>query len=918
MKPHHSADRRFALPTLIVLTAFAPLAQSGIISPDPFGDVVVPAGTNAANTVNATGGSSPTPFVTIQQGATLTGDATEQIGVNVSAPGYTIDNSGVLDVALQGVFASIPASSNLQIINNSSGLIQGGSTGIYFAGNGGVISNSGTISGITGVTSYGIDGLLDLSVTNSGTISGNAAGIRAGANLVVSNSVTGVIQGVTGITVDANLAPGFLQVVTANFVNGSSRITNSGVIRSTVSGGNAFLGGIGTDDLFLNLGSFVQGNIIGGGGIDTLTFDGGLTSPSSAVNAVRGSVIGFDHITKQGSGVAFIGTVEDQNSGLEVSANVIEITGGGLYINADVVGSTSFLPTLSATVAQAVSPLATINANGTALGGTGLWNANVNINSGGISAGAIPINLDSNPENAVGGLSIAGNVVHQPGSFIRVDIIPDTVISPGINSDLITQLGAGNTYNVTGANLRLSPTTPSRVITPGTYTLIDSAEPIVGFGSLGTLGIQFNNNTPDSGFTATGSGPNYQNSVLTNFFATPGLADGGTNLVLGIDYGFGSLPGLSRNQSAVGTALDTLALQAGTGSLGAQEQDLIAALALSDLSAVQASLAALSPQASLALAVGIVNSNYRIHQMVQDRLAMMRSPSETMTTPAPAMDAKGGMIPAEPIRSSTANSVWGSLSYDWQDFEDGNSGNDFDGDTGAITLGYDYRVSPLFLIGGLLDGSQSDFDDSSGDSDIDTFRVAVYGTYGEALGIYSDFLLGYGTHELDQNGGGISGLNTSSSDAESFQALLTVGYAMGNEEVKHGPFAGLEYQRIWVDGFTQGGGLIDVPVNDYDIDSLRGLIGYRVNARYGAFRPFASVAYAYEFENDAPSSTASIGGVPFSVLGPELQSSVIITAGTGYSFSENLMMNISYRGDISVESDGMTSNGISLGLSYSF
>lgn len=75
----------------------------------------------------------------------------------------------------------------------------------------------------------------------------------------------------------------------------------------------------------------------------------------------------------------------------------------------------------------------------------------------------------------------------------------------------------GNTYDVTGADLRISSTDVNRVITPGTYTIVDSGEPIVGFNSCGTVGVQFNANTPDIGqFQAVGSGPNYLNSVFTN------------------------------------------------------------------------------------------------------------------------------------------------------------------------------------------------------------------------------------------------------------------------------------------------------------------------------------------------------------------------------------------------------------------
>jgi len=230
----------------------------------------------------------------------------------------------------------------------------------------------------------------------------------------------------------------------------------------------------------------------------------------------------------------------------------------------------------------------------------------------------------------------------------------------------------------------------------------------------------------------------------------------------------------------------------------------------------------------------------------------------------------------------------------------------------------------MFILGVLLDGSRSDFDSrGSGSSEIDSLRAGIYGTYGESMGLYSDFYVGYGKRELDEQrfGGGIGGLagtRGASPDSDSLQAMLTFGYTMGSEQVKHGPFAGLEYQSVDVDSYTQVSSPFNVGVDDYSIDSMRGLIGYRVSGEFDAFRPYASVAYAHEFEDDANSTTARFGGVPFQVSGPKLESSVIVTAGTGYAFNENFMMNLGYRGDIPLDDSGITSHGATLGFSCSF
>lgn len=913
MKPKYSRYLKGALPSLIVIPAMVQFASAAVIvSPDLTGNVTIPPNTVAADTVAASGGTDTTPEVIIGTGAVLTGNTPAQNAIIVTAPNYTVFNSGQLSSTnAAGIFTNsdnlivfntfspttgpstitggtdgITAGNGFQLVNEAFGRVSGmGAAGLgVFSGNTTTIFNdaNATIEGING----GINAANDAEITNAGTILGNGGvGINLGNNGFVDN--TGVIIGDTGIVA----------------ATGPFTLINSGEIRSTGALNDAVVGSTGIDTITLNQGSLVVGNIFGDTGLDTLTFDGGITTPGGISNAVRGDVEGFNTITKIGGGVAFIGTPDDVGTGLNVFANTIDINSGGLYINGDIAGDTV--------------PTATINANGSALGGTGTWTANVNVLSGGISAGAIPINLDAIPENSVGSLLILGDVVHTPGSFIRVDIVPNTPIVDGINSDIIEQIGAGFTYDVTGTNIRISPTSLDSVITPGTYTIVDSDEAIVGFGSLGTIGVQFNPNITNTGmFSPSGAGSNFQDSVLTRNFTEARLGDANTNLELDITYGFGTLPGFTGNQQAFGAALDVLALQP---NLGASEQDLIAALALSDINSVQAALDAIGPASTFSIGSSIINSNYRLNRMAQDRLAASRAasgPGFTETTAA-QYDAKGGMIregQTTSTGSSAGGTIWGTISGDRQDFEGSNGVPDYDGDVGAVTVGYDHRFNTNFMIGGMVDGSRADLDNV----DIDSIRFAVYGTYGASLGFYSDFLVGYGTHEFDESSNILGNAFRSDTDADSLQALLTAGYAMGSESVQHGPFIGFEYQQLDIDGFTRTGGGINLAIGENEIDSLRGLIGYRVNARAGAFTPYASVAYAHEFQGEADNVKARIAGVPFSVRGNDLESAILVTAGTGFDITSNLVLDIGYRGEFSIEDEGLTSHGASIGLNYSF
>ncbi len=927
MKPKYSRYLRKALPSLIILPAMIQFASADPRPTEPDGSLTIPPNAPAAaDTIIADGadpGEVPNLLVTVGTGAIITGDPVLQNAVIVTADGYTIDNSGRLSGDAEGILAG--TANDLTIFNvfaptAGGSSITGGTDGIV-AGDGFILVN-GFFASVTGNNGLGLfsgdetsvfndpdaiisgtlGGILagdDAEITNDGNIFGNTGpAIDLGNNAFVEN--TGLIIGDTGIiATSSGLTPLGLELI------------NSGEIRSTAAGpfNDAVIGSVVDDSITLNAGSLIVGNLFGDTGTDTLTFNGGLGTPGGVSNAVRGDVDSFSTITKNGGGVAFIGTPDDVGTGLNVFADTINITPGdpvvrgGLYINADIGPDTALITT--------------INANGAALGGTGFWNANINVLRGGFSAGAIPINLDAVPENSVGSVQVAGNVVHSPGSFIRVDIVPDTVINEGINSDIIDQIGGGFTYNVTGTNIRISPTSLDKVITPGTYTIVDSDAPIVGFNSLGALGVQFNPNITSSGvFSPSGSGSDFRDSVLTTRFTTPTLGDGGTNLQLEIEYDFENLPGSTENQQSFGAALDALA--ATQPGLGDAEQDFIAALALSDVDTVQDVLTAVGPEGTFAITNSIINSNYRVNRMVQDRLAASRSAVDEMVISRTTVGSMGMSEPSQPsqttMSSSSKSTFWGSVSGDKQDFEGSNGLNDYDGDVGAITAGYEHRFNSTFMIGGLFDGSSADLDGA----DIESVRFAVYGTYGQSLGFYSDFLAGYGSHDFDQNSNILGANFRSDTDADSFQALLTAGYAMGSETLKHGPFIGLEYQNLDVDGFDRAGGGLNLTVDGYDVESLRGLIGYRVNSRYGAFSPYASVAYAHEFDGDGENVNATFGGAPFTVRGDDLESAILVTAGTGFDITNNLLLDIGYRGEISVEDEGLTSHGASIGLSYSF
>ena len=788
MKPKFRSILHKSLPSLFIIPAMSQMVHATVFTTDAAGNYTATSAQSGANSILASGGTSLTPTVTIDSGASLTGDLTPLIGqpdtLLVTAAGYTITNNGSLVSTTNAINTGLNSST---IVNN--GTLTGGAFGIL--GTDATITNNstGTINGLTGIS---VGGVVGSTINNSGTINGTIAGVADPVGVAINNAGAGPLV------------------------------------------------------LNLNAGSTVTGGIIG------------LVGDTLNINAadVNGSVI-IGTINKEGTGNAFIGgTVSDTPTIFTVTADVININNGGLIINGDVSG---FTP-----------------------GG-----ATINITDGGIGAGQ---SLPLAPTDEIGTLNIVGNVNHTGNSSITYNARPQAVanVVGGIGGGLINHVGGTydlgtSTLTQLPTQLRITPINSAQVLSDVNYTVLTSTAPIIG--TLPTAAVEIN-------------GTVLPEAVLAKYFTTVALTPAAgpipNNLNFTINHSYETLPGLSSSQASLGAAIDN-----STQSGNANVQEFIAALDYSNLATVQEVLNA--PARALSYAQALVTSNYLLHRTTQEHLAQVRGATTTSTVAASG--GKGGMTTTETTSASSGN-AWGSYSYDWLDSNSDYNNNASDG-ISSFTAGVDWRLAPNLLMGVVLDGTTG--------SDQDGFKGAVYGTWGESMGIYSDFLAGYGTHNLDSSD---SFFGTNSPDADQFQALWTFGYTMGDREVKHGPFAGLEYQNVNLDRFDSGS--LPVTLDSGDIDSLRGLIGYRVDTSYGRFSPYASVAYAHEFEDDNIDGTGSFDGNAFTVSGDSLGSAILLTAGTNYAFTDKLAMNIGYRGELSVESNGVDSNGGTIGLNYAF
>jgi len=266
-----------AFPAIIIVPALLQVAHaqlpSHFILPDAAGNVVVNGDYDETNgpdwTVLANGGTTSPFSVEIKSGASLTGDESRRNGVEVTREGYTIRNSGSLDVGNYGVLS---AAGNTLIQNNTGGLIQGGYDGIRFGGErlkvesidlagpgaevpGNKVVNDGLIIGSSsGISSYGsgydmvstrqksspvtdvpIYGAATLTVENheSGVITGNfGPGILAEGGLVVVNDGL-ILGGADTEKMEAFAKPRYYRNGSGIFARSDANITNHGIITGT-------------------------------------------------------------------------------------------------------------------------------------------------------------------------------------------------------------------------------------------------------------------------------------------------------------------------------------------------------------------------------------------------------------------------------------------------------------------------------------------------------------------------------------------------------------------------------------------------------------------------------------------------------------------------------------------------------------
>jgi hypothetical protein len=265
--------------------------------------------------------------------------------------GGSITNSGTIR-ATAADSRGVTANPNFITVNNlDGGLIEGAIYGIFLGDNGGVVNNSGSITG-TAATGVGIYTTGTLTGDNTGLIEGGAYGIwlnnirTADSDITNSGTIRAGGVGSTGLYANSavvtvrNEAPGLIEGGTVGiWLAAGGTVRNSGTITGTTAAGGVGIHVAGAPaDITNDAGALIEGASVGvrfgagaagstlrnSGSIRAMLGSDGVVSVTSILidNALDALIEGSDRgVVLQGGGtVANLGLIRGGTTGMQLTA----------------------------------------------------------------------------------------------------------------------------------------------------------------------------------------------------------------------------------------------------------------------------------------------------------------------------------------------------------------------------------------------------------------------------------------------------------------------------------------------------------------------------------------------------------------------------------------------------------------------
>lgn len=249
--------------------------------------------------------------------------------------------------------------------------------------------------------------------------------------------------------------------------------------------------------------------------------------------------------------------------------------------------------------------------------------------------------------------------------------------------------------------------------------------------------------------------------------------------------------------------------------------------------------------------------------------------------------------------------------------------------TVGVTTGADYRFSPAITAGmGIGFGRDvSDIGDSGTRSNGRALSTALYGSYHPGS-FFVDGLLGHGLMDFDSRRA-VTGTDTVARGSRSGRQLftsLTSGYEFRSPDSLISPYARLQYDRTWLDGFSETGAgafsLAYAPQTISQVVTGAGLRGeHSVPLRWGMLRLLGRLEYAQLLSDSGSARVgyADVGNDTWRVPLYE-QSRQTMTVGTGVDIllPHNITPGIAYQGTLGMDAQRTRDQMIMLRVNIGF
>lgn len=248
----------------------------------------------------------------------------------------------------------------------------------------------------------------------------------------------------------------------------------------------------------------------------------------------------------------------------------------------------------------------------------------------------------------------------------------------------------------------------------------------------------------------------------------------------------------------------------------------------------------------------------------------------------------------------------------------------YDLQTGGVTLGVDYRVSPIFAIGLMAGYAHTDAGlANGGDLDVNSGTIGLYATVFSG-GFYLDSAVTGGISGYDSHRVALLGTANGSTNGGNLNVLVAAGYDWKKGGFSIGPTANFQFTYVDLGGFTESGSIAPLKIHNQDVESERTAFGMRASYEWKIGRvivkPEISAAWQHEFGDQSysiVSSFANGAGNSFTVTSPQVgRDSLLIGAGAAVLLNDRVSIYAYYDGELL--RTHYESNNVSAGVRVTF